>query len=129
MDICYDTPYPFGFTSRSKLPPLNILKFLVTTFRNQDNKVVFFRVDKYGSLSRSSEFVKTCNNMNIIVKYTGGDSPSLNGKIYIHNKTLADITRALILKSSHKKYLWCFVYQYDIWIFFRTENIFRGGVT
>ena len=35
VDICYATSYPFGFTSISKHPPLDILKFLVTTLGNQ----------------------------------------------------------------------------------------------
>ena len=53
-DICYDTTYPFGFTYIIKRPPLEFLKFLVTTLMNQDNKVSFIRVDEYGALSRSS---------------------------------------------------------------------------
>ena len=43
--ICSATSYPFGFSSRSKRPPLDILKFLVTTLINQDKKVAFVRVD------------------------------------------------------------------------------------
>ena len=35
--------------------------------------------------------------MNIIVKNTGGDVSSLNGKSEISNKTLANIKRALLL--------------------------------
>ena len=67
--------------------------------------------------------------MNIIVKITGGDASSLNIKIESPNKTLANITRALLLKSSHKKEIWCFAYQYSIWISRRTENRFSGDVT
>ena len=37
--------YPFGFPSRSRLPPLGIIKFLVTTLRNQDKKVSLILVD------------------------------------------------------------------------------------
>ena len=51
---CYATLHLFGFTSRSKHPPLDILKFLVTTLINQDKKVAFIRVDEDGALSRSS---------------------------------------------------------------------------
>ena len=65
--IYYSTSYPFGFPYRRKHPPLDILKFLVTTLRNQDKKFALIRVDEYGSLERSSEFMKTCHNMNIIV--------------------------------------------------------------
>ena len=66
--------------------------------------------------------------MNTIVQTTGGDASSLNGKIEIPNKTPANIKIALILKSSHKKELWCFEYTYAIWLYLRTENILRGDV-
>ena len=95
--ICSATSYPFGFPSRSKRPPLDILKFLVTTLRNQDKKVAFIRVDEDGALARSSEFMKTCHNMNIIVQTTGGYASSLNDKSESPNKTLANITRALLM--------------------------------
>ena len=54
--------------------------------------------------------------MNIIVHTTGGDASSLNGKSESPNKILANITRSLLLNSSHKKELWCFAYQYSKWI-------------
>ena len=73
---------------------------------NQDKKVVFILVDEDGALTRSSEFINTCHNMNIIVQTTSGDASSLNGKIEIPDNTLANITRAILLKSSHKKELW-----------------------
>ena len=52
--ICSATSYPFGFTSRSKRPPLDILKLLVVTLRNQDKKIAFIRADEDGALARSS---------------------------------------------------------------------------
>ena len=75
-------------------------------------KVALIRVDEDGALEKSSEFIKTCHNINIIVQTTDGDAYSLNGKSESTNKTLANTTRALILNSSQKKELWCFAYQY-----------------
>ena len=72
--------------------------------------------------------MKTCRNINIIVQTTGGDESYLNGKIEIPNNILANITKDLLLNSSHKEELWCFAYQYAIWLSSRTENIFRGDV-
>ena len=43
--------------------------------------------------------------MNIIVQTTGGDAYSINVKIEIPNKTVSNITRALLMISSHKKEL------------------------
>ena len=101
---------------------------VLTTLRNQDKKVAFIRVDEDGALARSSEFMKTCHNMNTIVQTTGGDDSSLNGKSESLNNTLANIKRALLLNSSHKKELWFFAYQYAICISRRTENRLRGDV-
>ena len=90
--ICAATSYPFGLLSRSKRPPLDIIKLLVTTLRNQDKTFAFIRVYEYGALARSSEFMSTCRSMNIIVQTTGGDASSLNGKSKSPNKTLSLLT-------------------------------------
>ena len=101
--VCAATSYPFGFLSRSKIPPLDILQLIVTKLSNQYNKVVFIKVDEDEALARSSEFMKTCHNMNIIVQNTGGDAFYLNGKSESPNKTLSNITRVILLNSTHKK--------------------------
>ena len=125
---CSVTSDPFRFPSRSKHPSIDILTFLFTTFRNQYNKDAFVRFDENGALARSSEPMKTCQNMNNIVQTTGGDTYYINGKSEIPNKTLSNITRALLLNSSHKKELWWFYYQYAIWLSRRTENRFCDDV-
>ena len=80
VGICSANLYPFGFLSRIKLPPIDTLKFIVTAISNQYKKSGFIRMDQYGSLERSSEFMKTCHNMNIIFQTTGIDASSLNDK-------------------------------------------------
>ena len=70
--LCSTTSYPFGFTSRIKRPHLDILKSVVTTLSNKDNKVSLIRVDTDGALAGSSEFMGTCHNMNIVIQNTGG---------------------------------------------------------
>ena len=101
--ICSATSHTFGLPYRSKIPHINILKLIVTTLRNQDKKAAFIRVDEDGALEKSNEFMKICYNMSITVQTTGGYASSLNGKIESPNKKIANITRAILLKSSHKK--------------------------
>ena len=72
--------------------------------------------------------MNTCNSMNIIVQTTGGYTSSINGKSESPNKTIDNITRAILLKQSHKKELWCFAYQYAIWLSHQTENILSSDV-
>ena len=80
MTIYSATSHPFGFPSRRKRKSLDILKFIVTTLRNKENKVSFIRVDEYEALTGYSEFMKTCHNMNIIVQTKEGYESSLNCK-------------------------------------------------
>ena len=103
--MCPATSQPFVFPSRIKHPPLGILKFLVATLRDQDKKFSSIQVDKYRALAISSEFMKTCNNMDIIVQTKSRDTSSINGESESTNKTLSNITRSLLLKSNHKKEL------------------------
>ena len=51
------TSYPFGFPSRRKQPPIEILKLLVTTIRSQYKKVAFIQVDEDVSLAIFYEFI------------------------------------------------------------------------
>ena len=126
VDICSANSYPFGFPSRSKWPPLDIIKFLFTALRNQDKKFSLIQVDEDRALERSSGFMRTFHNMNIIVQNTGVYSYSLNGKSEISNNTLANIARAFLMDSIHKKVLWCLSYQYVIFILRQNENILCG---
>ena len=71
VGICSYTSHLLGFLSRSKLPPLDFLKFLVNTLCNQDKKVALIQVDKDRALAISSEFMKKCPNTKIIVKISG----------------------------------------------------------
>ena len=125
---CSSHSYPFGFPSRNKPPPLNIMNFFVTTLINQYNKVSFIRVDEDGALERSSEFMNICHDMNITVQTTGVDTYCLNGKISGPNKTLYNISIDILLKSRHNKEIWLFSYMFAIWLFLRNENILRGDV-
>ena len=60
-------------------------------------------MDEDGTLARYSTFMWTCHNMNIILKTTGGYASSLNGNNEIPNKTLDNIKRVILIKSSHNK--------------------------
>ena len=127
--ICSANSYPFWFPSRRKSWPLDILKCVVTVLKNWNKKVASIRVDEYTELARSSEYMTTCHNMNIIIQNSGGDASSLNDKSRICNKKIGDVTRALLLNSRYKKELCFFVYQYPICLSRKIKNILCGDVT
>ena len=126
--VCSATSHPFEFPSIKKHLNLDIIELLFNILRNQDKKVAFIRVDEYGALEISSEFMRKYNRMNIIFQTTGADASSLNGKIKIPNKTLYNTKREIMMNSCHKKYLWCFDYHYSICIYRQTENMLCGDV-
>ena len=64
----------FVLPSRNKLPPIYILKCIVTTLIDRYKKLSFIRVDEDVALARSSELMRTCHNVNIIFQTTGGDT-------------------------------------------------------
>ena len=76
---CSANSHPFEFSSRIKHLTLGILKLLFTALSNHNNKVAFIQVDEDFLLERSSEFMRTFHNMNIIVKTEGVDASSLDG--------------------------------------------------
>ena len=101
--ICSATSHFFEFPYRSKRPPLEILKFLVTTLINQSKKILLVWVYEDGAQARYSEFMMIFHNMNIIVQTKLGYAYSLNVKTERPNNTLANITRALLMNSSQNK--------------------------
>ena len=126
VDICSAASYPFRFLYKIKWRTIGIIKFLVTTLMDQDIKVSFVLFDEYGALAIYSEFMRMCHNMKIIVQTTVEDASSLNGKSERTNKTLANTTRAILLKSHHKKELLCLDYQHYICLYRLTENRLCG---
>ena len=69
LTICSVASYPFGFPSRITLPPIDTLKLLVITLRNQDKKVSLIVVERDRALKILFKFMRTCHIMNIIENY------------------------------------------------------------
>ena len=74
----HTTGYPFGFPSRNKRPPLDLIRFLVLTLQRLGKAVNFVRVDEGGELARCSEINKLLINMQVVVHTTGGRASQLN---------------------------------------------------
>ena len=87
------------YINQPLLLPVSIRQ-LNYTLSNQDKKFASIRTNKDCKSVRSSEFMRTCHNMNIIFQTTGVYEYSINGEI---DKFLANITRSLLLNSSHNK--------------------------
>ena len=83
------TRHPWGFPTRSRRPPIAILKWLVLNLRRQGIEIIELRVDEDGSLANSTEFMTMCrDDLNLTVQTTGGYASTINGKAETPNRTI-----------------------------------------
>ena len=95
LDIaCASTSYPIGFPTKSKAPPIEILRWLLGTLRSMGYVVNFLRVDEGGELANSSSFAKFVFKSDCILESTGAGNSTNNGKVERQNRTKADMVRA-----------------------------------
>ena len=92
------------FLTKSKEPPLDILRSFMTKF-GIGNGVVW--IDQGGELARSKSFRDMMlSEFGYVVEPTGADSPSQNGGAKIYNITLAVKVRTLLYGSSLSAKFW-----------------------
>ncbi len=87
------------FLTRSKEPPLTIVRLFLRTFGRPDGG--FIRCDQGGELGRSPAFVKMCaEEFQYLVEPTGADSTSQSGQAEKWNDVFAVTTRALLYSAA-----------------------------
>ena len=95
LDVaCASTSYPFGFPTKSKSPPIEILRWLIGTLRSMGHVVNFIRVDEGGELANSSSFTEFVFKSDCILESTGAGNSTNNGKVERQNRTKADMIRS-----------------------------------
>ena len=120
--VCASTSYPFNFPSKSRAPPLEILKYLIRTIRSMGFQVVFIKVDEDGALAQSSQFCKGIMEENCVLQTTGGGNSLSNGIVERANGFDANIVRPglatmqllmghLLPKDMQIEMFWCLVLQ------------------
>lgn len=114
--------YPFGFPSRSKRPPVSILKYIVSVLRSFGFSVKIIRLDEGGELAKSADFMQTVYDLNMIPEFTGGYASTINGKVERPNRTLKNMVRSQLFARGFPDKFWCFAYQYSIWCLRRLFN-------
>ncbi len=94
----------WAFLTKSKEPPLDILRSFMTKF-GVGNGVV--RTDQGGELACSKSFRDMMlREFGYVVEPTGADSPSQNGGTKIYNNTLAVKVRTLLYGSGLSAKFW-----------------------
>ena len=85
----------------SKLAPVCIIRFILTTINNEQYPCKLIRVDEYDALEKSTDFTNLLvEEFKISIKTTDGDASWLNGKNAIHNRSIQNILRSGLLHSN-----------------------------
>ena len=134
LDVaCASTSYPFAFPTKSKSPPIDILRWLLNSLRSLGHVINFIRVDEGGELANSTVFSEFVFKNNCILQTTGGGNSTNNGKVERGNRTKADMIRAqlttmnILMRPSlppnfNIATFWCFVYCHTPFVMRRMFN-------
>jgi len=106
---CVQTKYSFRFCTRHKRAPLDILRWIFVTLRQQKREVNYVRFDEGGELARSYEVNKMLvEDFQIVMQTTGGYSSHLNGITERGHRTDADSIRTSLYAAGLPNKYWCF---------------------
>lgn len=113
---CYVTGHSFVFPTRSKRPPLDIIKWLIEVLKRQGYVVIIVRFDEGGELARSSEVCTLITEMNIVMESTGSYSSDLLGKDERQHRTLGEMVRTMLYSANVGAEFWCYAIMYAVYI-------------
>jgi len=106
---CVHTKYSFRFCTRHKRAPLDILRWIFLTLKQQKKDVNYVRFDEGGELARSYEINKMLvEEFQIVMQTTGGYSSHLNGVTERGHRTDADSIRTSLYAAGLSHEYWCF---------------------
>ena len=70
--------------------------------------------------------MQLCFDHDAIVETTGGYASSINGNSECLHQTIKNMVNIQLISYGYRSYLWCFCYQYIIWILYCIINWFLG---
>lgn len=90
------TRYTWLFLSRTKLPPLDLIKAFLHTHGSKTTSLKRIRTDQGGELWGSHDFQRMVQSTGFLLEPTAADASFQNGVAERPNCSLADIMRALL---------------------------------
>ena len=112
----------FGYPTRSKPPTLQLIHNFINFLLHHGYKRYIFWVDKVGYMSIPSDFMQIFIEHEVIVETTVWYEYSINVKVEHPQQTINNMVHIKLLSYGHSAGLWCFCYQYTIWIISRLIN-------
>lgn len=136
--VCTSTSYIFTYPTKSKSTPLQLIRWLITTFRSCGHNPTFVRVDEDSALAECSHFCALLVELGCILETTGGYNSTNNGKVERSHLTLKNMVRAslynaqLLFGDSLPPNLpiqkfWCFALQHAAYTLRRMYNRMRDN--
>jgi hypothetical protein len=105
------------FLTKSKSPPLEIIRLFLQTFGRDKNVGRFIRCDQGRELARSHTLVNMAlTEFGYKVEPTGANSPSQNGQAEKWNNTFAVTTRALLYGAALEPKYWSVALLYAVYL-------------
>ena len=112
----YITGYSFVIPTRSKRPPLDIIKWLIQVLQRQGYVVIIVRFDEGGELARSTEVCSLLTDLNIVMESSGGYSSDLLGKDERQHRTYGEMVRTMLFAANLPPTFWCYAIMYAVYI-------------
>ena len=107
----------WGFPTRSRRPPIEIMRFVVNHLRRQGYPVNILRVDEDGALCKSSNFMKVCvEELEMVVQGTGGYNSENNGMVESPIKPIKRMIRVSLIGAGMEDTLWCVAFEYAVYL-------------
>ncbi len=117
------------FLTKSKSPPLEIIRLFLQTFGRDKNVGGFIRCNQGGELARSHTLVDMAlTEFGYKVEPTGADSPSQNGQAENWNNTFAVTTRAFLYGVALEPKYWSVALLLAVYLHNRRVHS-RTGIT
>ena len=111
--VCVSTKYCFKFCTCYKRVPVDIIKWVLNTFKSQKKTTNYVRFDEGGELARSYEVNKILiEECGIIMQSTGDYASNLNGIVERGHRTDGDVIRASLYAADLPDSFWCYSLMY-----------------
>ena len=107
--VCAKTRMLWVLPTESKQAPVNIIRFILTKFNNEQHPCKHVRVYQNGALEKSIDFTNLLvDEFKISMKDTGGDASWLNGKNEIHNRIINSMVISVLSDINQHANKWCY---------------------
>ena len=106
--VCESTRMIWVSPITSKRAPVSIIRFILTTLKNEQYPYIRVIFDEYGALANSKHVTNLLvDDFNMSIENNGSNESYINGKIERHNRSINNMVRAGIIGSNKNGKKWC----------------------